>query len=838
MKKKSSEKKKIVPLAFLKTKEVLLPFEGIKEVNFQRSFCVASILDSYLEYLQKKENGFNLVLITQKHETTFFPSENEVFEYGTFCEIENINNIKALINEEEVKKNKKKKDLFSVINNIEKKNGNNKVKLIIKALYPIKIKKIIYSLIKEDGTLEEIDFNQIDIKKHKIVVHGEIEEIVRNFDLNDELKLEIEVLNKAIAKYKTYVQTTIIEFSKEIPLDLFVYKLANLIFDKEDEFENILKVLYETPVNILKIFTEKIYKLIINIDLNRQVEERTKEAQKKAYLNYKRDILNDTENNMSSKIIEKLKKIFAKKKDFMSTNSKNRVNYLFEILERITASHHEYELYLRILQKILDLPYGEYQKINSNIEEVRKKLDATHFGLNDIKELILDYIQEINKTKSDFIRPLLLIGDPGLGKTSIAQTISDVLGKGFSLFISNLHMEDLIGSNQVFSGSKQGIFADRLIESGCSNPIILIDELDKMPLDNRSPRGFLNTILDKNQTPEDAFLGVSFDGLKPIYIITANNSEAFREILSPLINRCFCIKLEDYSMNEKFIIAKEYILKKLFSVWGNEIKITDEELKKIIYKYASLESGCRSLAKILEFMVRRGIRKSFKEIDEKFLSQEFPNQRPRFLLKVSEEAKIGYVLALAVSEGFLGSILEINVFETNKKTKKKSGYMKETMLESFDIATKTALKILEDLFETIHLQNDELKKILKEAKDDLERKIEGMVVNVSDTASKDGPSAGGAFCIAILSYFLDLPFPAKIAMTGAIEINGRLSMIGGLRSKLIGASFHELKKVYIPEENDFDFFRINSSDIPNLKVFMIKNIKEILQKEWGFFFNQ
>lgn len=473
------------------------------------------------------------------------------------------------------------------------------------------------------------------------------------------------------------------------------------------------------------------------------------------------------------------------------------------------------------LDWLLYLPWNDVKKEKTDLNEIKAGLDKTHYGMEEIKERIVEYVA-VQKYNPDIRRPILcLVGPPGVGKTSIAISIAQSLEKEFyKISVGGLSdSNELNGHRKTYMGASPGKIIQGLKKCGTKNPLFLIDEVDKMTKDYKGdPASVLLEILDPEQNRffTDNYIEEPFDLSKVFFILTANDKY---NIPVELRDRLEIIELSSYTLFEKLDIAKKYLLPKVLREHGipeNNIKMSDTIMESIINHYTK-EAGVRELERVLSTLVRKTLTESLQEnlVVKKNITKKDVIKylgEYRFVLdNVTKNMAPGLVYGLAyTSVG--GAVLPIEscLYEGSGKVSY-TGSLGKVMQESIDVAMS----------------------YLKSHKDDF--KINDYYFNTKDihihalegAIPKDGPSAGVTIVTSLVSLIKGEKIPSSVAMTGEITLRGDIIPIGGLKEKLIGAYNERIKTVFIPKKNHTDLEEIPTFLKQNIDIIEVSNYKEI-----------
>ena len=473
------------------------------------------------------------------------------------------------------------------------------------------------------------------------------------------------------------------------------------------------------------------------------------------------------------------------------------------------------------LDWMLSVPWKKRNKIQFDIKKAEEVLNKDHYGLEKVKERILEYLavqQRVKRLKGPI---LCLVGPPGVGKTSLGQSIANATGRTFiRIALGGVRDEaEIRGHRRTYIGSMPGKIIQKLCKAGVKNPLIMLDEVDKMAMDFRGdPASALLEVLDpeQNHTFSDHYLEVNYDLSDVMFIATANSLE----IPAPLLDRMEVIRLAGYTDDEKISIAKNYLVPKQLESNGlksNEIEIAEGAVREIIRHYTR-EAGVRNLDREIASICRKVVKEilthkkvhkvTIKESNiEKYLGVKI------FRYGLAEDHdQIGQVTGLAwTSVG--GELLTIEASMMPGKGKTlHTGHLGEVMQESIH----AAMTVVRSRVTSLHLPQD-----FYETHD--------FHIHVPEGATpKDGPSAGIAMCTALVSVITQIPVRADVAMTGEITLRGQVLPIGGLKEKLLAAHRGGIKHIIISDENEKDLKEIPDNVLKKLTIHPVKTIEQVL----------
>ena len=475
------------------------------------------------------------------------------------------------------------------------------------------------------------------------------------------------------------------------------------------------------------------------------------------------------------------------------------------------------------LDTVLELPWNVRTKERVDVAAARKVLDHDHFGLEKVKERILETIAVRQMAPEMPPQILCLVGPPGVGKTSISYSIARSLNRKMTrISLGGVHDEaDIRGHRKTYVGAMPGRIMNAMIQAGSSNPLILLDEIDKMGSDYRGdPSAALLEVLDaeQNHTYRDHYLEIPYDLSDVMFITTANTLDT---VPRPLLDRMEIIELGSYTDEEKLMIAKNHLLPKQLGKHGlkkSQLRVTDDAIREMIYCYTR-ESGVRNLERCFAEVCRKAAMQLVSQDDPKKITvtgnniELFLGVRKHLPDRLPSNDEIGLVTGLAwTSVGGETLEVEVNVMEGSGKLEL-TGNLGDVMKESghaamsFIRANAQKLGIAADFYKTkdIHVHFPE------------------------GAVPKDGPSAGVTVCTAIVSALTGYSVRRDVAMTGEISLRGRVMRIGGLKEKTMAALRHGIRTVIIPKDNERDLEEIDQTVRRQLNFISAQNVETVLE---------
>jgi ATP-dependent Lon protease len=470
---------------------------------------------------------------------------------------------------------------------------------------------------------------------------------------------------------------------------------------------------------------------------------------------------------------------------------------------------------------LLKAPWKKRSKVLKNLKKAEEILEEDHYGLDKVKERILEYLavqQRVKRLKGPI---LCLVGPPGVGKTSLGQSIARSTNRKFvRMSLGGVRDEaEIRGHRRTYIGSMPGKIIQNLSKTGVRNPLFLLDEVDKMAMDFRGdPSSALLEVLDpeQNSTFADHYLEVDFDLSDVMFVCTANSLN----IPAPLLDRMEVIRIPGYTEDEKTKIALKYLIPKQLKENGlelKELKITEGAVRDIIQHYTR-ESGVRNLEREISKICRKVVKslllkpRSTRVLVTPKSMEKFLGVRRFRYGKAEDNDQVGQVTGLAWTE-VGGELLTIEAAVVPGKGKlTHTGQLGEVMTESI----QAAMTVVRSRAAVLGIAED------------FHQKVDVHIHVPEGATPKDGPSAGVGMCTALVSALTNIPVKSDVAMTGEITLRGEVLPIGGLKEKLLAAHRGGLNKVLIPEENEKDLAEIPKNIKDKLTIVPVKWIDQVL----------
>lgn len=560
--------------------------------------------------------------------------------------------------------------------------------------------------------------------------------------------------------------------------------------------------------------------LEIESEIQEKVQNEIDKSQREYYLREEMKVISEAlgeSDNPLEEAEEYKSKVSALK---CSDDIKEKLLKECDKLAKMPSGSHEGTVERNYLDKCLEIPFGKYTKDSINLEKSRKILDKEHYGLDKVKERIVDSLAVYKRNPEFNGQILCLAGPPGVGKTSIVKSLAKSMGRKYvRIALGGIHDEaEIRGHRKTYIGSMPGRIVEAVIKSGVMNPIILLDEIDKVGNDFKGdPSSALLEALDpeQNNSFADHYIEFPLDLSRVLFITTANDVSA---IAGPLYDRMEVIELNSYTALEKFYIAKKHLVKKEMikhSLTSKEFKISDDAINILIENYTR-EAGVRTLEKQIATLCRKATvslesgAKSFKVTDkniEKYLGKKkFSDDL------VSKEDQVGTVNGLAwTSVGGTMLPIEVSVLDGMGKIEL-TGNLGDVMKES----AKTAVSYIRSKASEYGIDEDFYKN-------------KDIHIHAPEAAvPKDGPSAGLAITTAIVSELTGIAIKSNVAMTGEISLKGKALAIGGLKEKSMAAYKAGCDTVIIPQDNKKDLDEISDEVKQVIDFISVKNFDEVL----------
>ena len=693
--------------------------------------------------------------------------------------------------------------------------------------------KILQLLKLPDGTVKVLVEGLARCKVKKIeftsdYITADIEEFENIEVISDTIKA---LGRSVVSKYETYaninnktsseVLTSVKDIEDENKLaDTVASQIAINIQEKQKILEEID---LEKRLNMILSYIEgELSVLQVEKKIRRRVKNQMEKTQKEYYLNEQMKAiqkeLEDGEGGASEDIAELTEKINKTK---LSKEAKEKAYNELKKLKQMSPMSAEATVVRNYLDWLLDIPWGKKKRIKKDINKSQEILDKDHYGLEKVKDRITEYLAVQNRSSKVKGPILCLVGPPGVGKTSLGKSIAAATGREFiRMSLGGVRDEaEIRGHRRTYIGSMPGRIIQALKKVKTTNPVFLLDEIDKLGQDFRGdPASALLEVLDpeQNNAFNDHYLEVDYDLSQVMFVTTANTMN----IPGPLLDRMEIIRIAGYTEEEKLEIAKRHLIEKVKSnnaLTDKEFKISDEVIRSVIQNYTR-EAGVRNLERELNSLGRKAVKEISQNKSDSLnvssdnISEYLGVKKFRYGKKENDDL-VGVVTGLAWTE-VGGDILNVEAVMVPGQGKiRTTGKLGDVMKESIDAASS---------FVRSRAVNYGIEPPIFQRKD--------IHVHVPEGATpKDGPSAGVAMIIAIISVMAGIPVKNDVAMTGEMSLRGRVLPIGGLKEKLLAALRSGIKTVLIPSENDRELSEVPDNIKDKLDIKLVSTIDEALE---------
>lgn len=684
---------------------------------------------------------------------------------------------------------------------------NGKTRIVLEGLDRVEITNYIF-----ENNNYEADYNPLDIKENK--------------DSEKYSRILVKHLEHYINKVPYIGNAIMSQLSNVSGLDELCDLIASFLtidYHKKKKYITTIDPIERCKL-LIEDMNEELQLVALEQKIESEVEKELNETQKEYFLREKIKAMQRElgEANRKDDEVVCLRKKVSKLK--CNAKVKEKINRELARYEAINSNSPELGMIREYLDWLLNLPWNNYTKDNEDLSKVKAILDSSHYALDEVKTRIIEYLAVKQNTKNSRSPILCLVGPPGVGKTSLAISIANSLNRKVTkISVGGINDEaEIIGHRRTYIGANPGSIIQGIRRAGTSNPVFIIDEIDKMTKDIKGdPASSLLEVLDPEQNSKfsDHYIEEDFDLSKVFFIATANYIE---QIPYELRDRLEIINLSSYTEYEKLDIAKRHLVPKELEEHGLtplQIQITDAALMVIIRNYTK-EAGVRELERVIATLLRKIVKEIllekntiFYKIDENNL-ENYLGKKKYFYTENANKNEIGVVNGMAYTV-FGGDILpiEANIFK-GKGDLILTGSLGEVMQESCQIAL-SYIKANKDEFgiDTKVLEENNIHIHFPEG-----------------AVSKDGPSAGIAITSALISVFTKKTVNFSIAMTGEITLHGRVLAIGGLKEKVIGAHRAGIKTIYLPVENEKDIEEIPIDIRNDIKFHYVSNYSEIYKE--------
>ncbi|MBO5290023.1 MAG: endopeptidase La [Clostridia bacterium] len=719
-----------------------------------------------------------LFLVTQKDATVEDPKVSELYDIGVVAEIKQISG------------------------------DGNRFEIVVEGLYRARMVEVLREKASLRGVIEQVEEIQPDDKDLNTVATLRL------------LKERVDAYVNVSPRIAPEIFLSVLEESDIAAATDDVAGHFHLQVEDKQKLLSELNVLTRAE-KLCSILSRETEILEIETQINEKVQERMDKHQREYYLREQIKVASNELGEDDSPIAEADK--YKEKIKALPIDDRSRKRLLDECdrFIKTTPGSPEANVARTYLERVVSLPWGVLTEDNLDVQGARKILEKDHYGLEEVKERILELIAVKKLAPDAKAQILCLVGPPGVGKTSIARSLAEAMGRKYvRISLGGVHDEaEIRGHRRTYIGSMPGRIITAIEQAGTSNPLVLLDEIDKLGSDYKGdPSSALLEVLDgeQNSTFTDHYIDVPFDLSKVLFITTANDPS---QIPGPLYDRMEIIELYSYTAEDKFSIAKKYLIPKQIKNFGMNSKMlrfTDAAIRALIADYTK-EAGVRTLDRTITKIIRKVAVKFADGFEGKFTVS--PSNLEELLgapkyktTKLDFEEMIGAANGLAwTSVGGEMMQIEVAVLEGSGKLEL-TGSLGDVMKES----AKAAISFIRSRCEKLGIDSDFYKN-----KDIHIHVPEGAV-------PKDGPSAGVTITTALVSALTETPVNKSVAMTGEITLRGKVLPIGGLREKSTAAFKNGMKAVLIPEGNKADLDKVNDTVKNAIEFIPVSNLDEVL----------
>ena len=727
-----------------------------------------------------------LFLVTQKDMAVEEPVQEEVYEIGTVAAVKQVSKLPG--------------GLVRVL--VE---GISRGKLEI--LETVALKPEDEFLQASVGRIVEEESNEEELSVEEEAMLRQIREMLAKYS----------VLNPKIAKSLS----TNIERADNLAelLDQMAINMP-LSFDKKQKILESIEVgvRYDEMIQILakEIEIGKLKNKLSEV-VKGKVEENQKEFLLREQLKYIRKELGEDQSGDTNQFESALEKLKASKE------VKEKIAKEINRFKNLSSHSSEHAVERGYIETLLEIPWEKMSKDNLDMDGAQEKLDFDHYGLEQVKERILEFLAVRALTKKGNSSILCLVGPPGTGKTSIAKSVAEALNKKYvRICLGGVRDEaEIRGHRRTYVGAMPGRLVNGLKQAGVKNPLILLDEIDKVSNDYKGDTfSALLEVLDSEQNSHfrDHYVEIPVDLSEVFFIATANSTST---IPRPLLDRMEVIEVTSYTANEKFHIAKKHLVGKQLKTNGikeGQLVFSDGALKDMIQFYTR-EAGVRTLERTIGSVCRKAAREIIKDKNKKIRISgnnlgKYLGKKKYTLDTINEKDEVGIVRGLAwTSVG--GDTLQIEVNKMPGKGEiQLTGQLGDVMKES----AKTAVSYVRSVSEEYEIEENAFKE-------------HDFHIHIPEGAvPKDGPSAGITMATAILSVVTNRKVRADIAMTGEVTLRGRVLPIGGLKEKILAAKTAGVKTVLVPKANEKDVEEISKEIKSGVEIIFVEKMKEVIER--------
>ena len=681
------------------------------------------------------------------------------------------------------------------------------VKVLVEGLNRARINEVVTEPDYFKAYIKTLQSEELEQKESDMLLRSLLSQFDQYVQLSKKIPPEVLTSISSIDEPGRLVDTIASHMSLQLEEKQNLLELANL----QPRIEHLM-ALIESEIDLFQV--EK--------RIRGRVKKQMEKSQREYYLNEQMKAIQKEMGELDDvpNEVEELKQKIEEAG--MPKEAKDKASSELNKLKMMSPMSSEASVVRTYLDWMVSIPWKKRSKVRMDLKKAEDILENDHYGLKEVKERILEYLAVQKRVKKLKGPILCLVGPPGVGKTSLGESIARATNRKFvRMALGGVRDEaEIRGHRRTYIGSLPGKLLQKLAKAGVKNPLFLLDEVDKMGMDNRGdPASALLEVLDpeQNHNFNDHYLEVDYDLSDVMFICTSNSMN----IPTALLDRMEVIRIPGYTEDEKFNIAERYLVpkqKKNNGIKEGELEIGEAPIRDLI-RYYTREAGVRGLEREIARICRKVVKENSLDGEHKQLTlstdmlEKYSGVRKFDYSKANEEDKIGQVNGLAwTSVG--GELLTIEAVAVEGKGKTiKTGSLGEVMQESI----QAALTVVRSRAASLGLDTNFHEKL-------------DLHIHVPEGATpKDGPSAGVGMCTALVSVLTAIPVKANVAMTGEITLRGQVLKIGGLKEKLLAAHRGNIKTVIIPEDNERDLAEIPDNIKDDLDIIPVRWIDQVLE---------
>lgn len=681
------------------------------------------------------------------------------------------------------------------------------VKVLVEGLSRARIKEVMFEADYFRAVTQILQSEEIEEKESSLLIRSLLSQFDQYVQLSKKIPPEVTTSISSIDEPGRLVDTIASHMSLQLQEKQNLLELAGL----QARIEHLM-ALIESEIDLFQV--EK--------RIRGRVKKQMEKSQREYYLNEQMKAIQKEMGELED-VPNEAEELKQKIDDAgMSKEAKEKATSELNKLKLMSPMSSEASVVRTYLDWMVTIPWKKRSKVRLDLAKAEEILEADHYGLKEVKERILEYLAVQKRVKKLKAPILCLVGPPGVGKTSLGESMARATNRKFvRMALGGVRDEaEIRGHRRTYIGSLPGKILQKLSKVGVKNPLFLLDEIDKMGMDNRGdPASALLEVLDpeQNSSFNDHYLEVDYDLSEVMFVCTSNSMN----IPEPLLDRMEVIRIPGYTEDEKLHIAERYLIpkqKKNNGVTAKELEFAEQPIRDLV-RYYTREAGVRGLEREIAKICRKVV-KGNSLGDEQLevaltpeMLEQYSGVRKFDYGQAEEENRIGQVNGLAWTQ-VGGELLTIEAIAVEGKGKTiKTGSLGEVMQESI----QAAFTVVRSRARSLGLKSNFHEKF-------------DLHIHVPEGATpKDGPSAGVGMCTALVSVLTCIPVRADVAMTGEITLRGEILRIGGLKEKLLAAHRGNIKTVIIPADNERDLAEIPDNIKADLEILPVRWIDQVLQ---------